>query len=254
MSARRRWLCLAAALSGCAGAPKAGGASDGPADSAPDASADDGAGAGAGSDGGGADGGAEGAADGADGGEPPRDIGCADVDLGSAIGLLAEGSLDGAGDGHGYCGAPLGADGEDRLFYWVAPAAGPYTFSTAGSDFDTMLTLYLGACVSIEACNDDYDGVVSAVDAVLVEGDVVVIALDAYTLGELGRFQLSVARGALPPEPSGDTGDTADTGGGTGGADTADAALGLSGGPGRLARWFDRMIQWLDRGAVAMFG
>lgn len=247
MSAQRVWLCLAAALSACAGAPKAGGASDDPGDSAPDGSADDGEADGAATDGGTADGGAEGAADGADGGAPPRDIGCADVDLGSAIGLVAEGSLDGAGDGHGYCGAPLGADGEDRLFYWVAPAAGPFTFSTAGSDFDTMLTLYRGACVSIEACNDDYDGVVSAVDAVLVEGEVVVIALDAYTLGELGRFQLSVARGALPAEPGDDTGDT-------GGADTADAALGLSGERGRLVRWFDRMIQWLDRSALAIFG
>lgn len=255
MSALLRWSWVGAALVGCAGADK--GADGGPALGGGDAGAEDGVadGGGAGSgDGAGPDGGgAGGDGAGADGGDPPRDIGCAEVDLGSGLGELSLGTLAGAADRHGYCGAPLGADGEDRLFYWVAPEAGDFTFRTEGSDFDTMLTLYRGACVRIEACNDDYDGAASAVDARLEAGEVVVLALDAYTLGEASAYVISVRRGALPEEPGFDTGDT---GGGRDSGDTAPAAAGAARGPAAPpgGGWFGPMFRWIERGVRALFG
>ena len=241
----------AVVLWACAGDPSPKGAleTDDSSAAGADGGPSDGAGDGGAADGGSGGGGGEGA-DGA----TPRDIGCADVDLGSGLGEVASGRIDDAGDEHGFCAEALGADGEDLLFYWVAPAAGTYIFSSAGSDFDTMLTLYRGACASLEACNDDYDGVVSAVDAVLEADEVVVLALDAYSFGDGGSYVILIERGALPEEHWGDTGDTggADTSapGDTGGAPSpsagASAPVGISG-------WIPRMIHWIERGMDRLF-
>lgn len=235
--------------------PKGAVAADDSSEPGADGGPSDGAGDGAG-DGGAAGGGSGGGGEGADGGAP-RDIGCADIDLGSELGEVARGRIDEAGDQHGFCAEPIGADGEDLLFYWVAPAAGPYIFSSAGSDFDTMLTLYRGACASLEACNDDYDGVVSAVDGVLEADEVVVLALDAYSFGDGGNYVILIESGALPEEHWGDTGDTGDTGGAdtsrpgdSGGPSTAGLWAGETSG---VRAWMSRVIHWIERGVDRLF-
>lgn len=200
------------------GAPDAEGGVDG------DGSADGGA-----ADAGAADGGGAGADGGAgDGGLPPGE-GCADFDLGSALGVVATGRIGGSGDDHPYCADRSWGDGGDLLFSWRAPADGVYSFSTADSSFDTLLTLYAGLCVEVLACNDDFDDLSSAVDAELREGDVVVLALDLYGEADGGSYTLTVAEGALPRA---DTGLPPDSGGPTTDSGAPPDSGGAAGGSG----------------------
>jgi hypothetical protein len=95
------------------------------------------------------------------------------------------------------------------------PADGVYSFSTAGSSFDTLLTLYAGLCVEVLSCNDDFDDLSSAVDAELRAGDEVVLAVDLYGEASGGTYALTIAEGALPRADTGappDSGAAPDSG------------------------------------------
>lgn len=77
---------------------------------------------------------------------------------------------------------------------WVAPSSGTWTFSTDGSDFDTVLVLFDGSCEGEQlGCNDDSVSTVrtSEVSVDLTAGDVVAIALGGYN-GDQGTYALAI--------------------------------------------------------------
>ena len=77
---------------------------------------------------------------------------------------------------------------------WTAPATSRYKFSTAGSDFDTVLYLLRGSCSGDEiACNDDAVGLQSEVVVGLSAGEVVTVVIDGYGTGS-GDYELAITQ------------------------------------------------------------
>jgi hypothetical protein len=77
---------------------------------------------------------------------------------------------------------------------WVAPSTGTWTFSTSGSDFDTILSLREADCTGTElTCDDDVGSsdLTSVATATLTEGDVVAIVIGGYE-GAAGDYELSI--------------------------------------------------------------
>ena len=82
------------------------------------------------------------------------------------------------------------------VYQWTSPGTGTYTFSSAGSDYDTVLYI-LESCVGDElACNDDVDYVnadyTSEVDVFVPQGDTITIVIDAYEVTESGNYLLDI--------------------------------------------------------------
>ncbi|MBN1444447.1 MAG: trypsin-like peptidase domain-containing protein [Planctomycetes bacterium] len=145
-------------------------------------------------------------------GAPPNDaFGDAEVlagPSGEATGTNRDATLESREPQH--AGAPCG---RSVWWRWKAPITGGASFSTIGSDFDTLIAVYTGSSlaslVSV-AANDDasaYWGVYqSRVSFEITEGTEYSIAVDGYD-GEWGSIRLSwstVAGEACepPPEPS----------------------------------------------------
>jgi hypothetical protein len=77
---------------------------------------------------------------------------------------------------------------------WVAPASGMVTFSTDGSNFDTIMAAYTGSTVSgltLMANNDDYIGSTSQISFYATAGVTYRIVVDGYE-GWMGGIVLSV--------------------------------------------------------------
>ena len=120
----------------------------------------------------------------------PPDIGCVDVDLGSATGEVFAGTNIGAGDEYSPTCAGLG--GEDIVFSWVAPSTTQWTFDTAGSDFDTALTVRFPDCDGDElACTAFFGDTFSTTVLDLVEGQHVLVTVDGNN-GESGNYVLNI--------------------------------------------------------------
>ncbi|MFO0714172.1 MAG: CAP domain-containing protein [Sandaracinus sp.] len=91
------------------------------------------------------------------------------------------------------CGA--GAGGRDVAFEFTAPEAGRYEISTAGSSFDTVLSVRRGCDGAEITCNDDVRPGMdtrSAVSVDLEACETVVIVVDAFGPSEAGDVQLHV--------------------------------------------------------------
>jgi len=136
----------------------------------------------------------------ADAGPPPA---CPAQDLGSTTGdAVATGNADAARNRvTSSCG---GGSGTTATFLWTAPSSGTFNFSTVGSNYDTVLSVLASAsCAGPEiGCNDDQStDVTSRVDATLVSGDQVVVAVHRYG-GETGDYVLSIWEG-LPANEAG---------------------------------------------------
>jgi hypothetical protein len=95
--------------------------------------------------------------------------------------------------------------GHSVWWSWTAPASGSVTFTTAGSNFDTLLGVYTGTSVAgltLVAQNDDANGVrTSAVTFNAVAGVTYQIAVDGYN-GATGGITLNVA--LTPSGPAND--------------------------------------------------
>jgi len=77
---------------------------------------------------------------------------------------------------------------------WVAPASGVVTFSTDGSNFDTILAAYTGSTVSgltLMANNDDYVGSTSQISFYATAGVTYRIVVDGYE-GWMGGILLTM--------------------------------------------------------------
>jgi hypothetical protein len=104
---------------------------------------------------------------------------CDVIDLGSAFGTTSGNFVAQATD-FGQI-ADCGGGTRRLSFLWQAPADGTFSFSSAGSTFDTVLNLRpeCGSATSL-LCNDDYDGYTSQVEWSLLEGESVVIELSVF--------------------------------------------------------------------------
>jgi hypothetical protein len=114
---------------------------------------------------------------------------CPDDDLGNAVPTSTMGS-NAASDNTlgGSCG---GAFGPDDAFTYTAPSDGLYTFTTEGSDFDTVVYVRDAACNGAElGCNNDSGGATSTVAVPLVADQDVVVVVDSIGAG--GNYTLAV--------------------------------------------------------------
>jgi hypothetical protein len=104
---------------------------------------------------------------------------CNALEIGSAVGVISEGSfVDAATE---YSAMSLCGGGSRKVgFAWSAPAAGSYTISTAGSDFDTVLDLRVNCVAPTLTCSDDYDGVTSQIVWAFEAGEPIFIELSSY--------------------------------------------------------------------------
>ncbi len=114
-----------------------------------------------------------------DGGQPVTL--CPVGDLGAVLPTTElENTINEADDFAGSCAGAGGAP--DLEYTFTAPAAGPYTFDTVGSTFDTVLYVLDGECAGAElGCNDDGDGPQSVLAVELVEGQLVTVVVDGNT-------------------------------------------------------------------------
>lgn len=83
-----------------------------------------------------------------------------------------------------------GGSSRDISYVWTVPATGSYSFSTSGSNFDTVLQIrHLSDTASIMGCNDDYgSGLQSKITlSGLVKGVKLLIIIEGYA-GEYGNF------------------------------------------------------------------
>jgi hypothetical protein len=128
---------------------------------------------------------------------------CPDRDLLSATGAdVATGTV---GESGGTFFASCARSGRDVLLRWRAPTAGTWRFSTAGSDYDTVLHLRDGDCAGPElACGDDVGGsdYTSRASASLRAGQVVTVVISGFNgrpegagalpAGGTGRWSLAI--------------------------------------------------------------
>jgi hypothetical protein len=131
----------------------------------------------------------------------PRDLGfdaprCEVTELGSALGdSVASGSTAAAQNlRRGMCG---GEAGPEVILRWTAPRAGTFTFTTAGSDFDTLLYLRASCDGPDAVCNDDVvSGTVrsSTATVTLAAGEPVFVIIDGWE-DSAGNYVLNIAEG-----------------------------------------------------------
>jgi hypothetical protein len=105
---------------------------------------------------------------------------------------------------HGGCTTGRTADGTatcgnsnsspDVWYTYTAPCTGPYAFSTAGSSYDTVLSMY-ASCGGVQlGCNDDFgDLVTSRVTRDLVAGETIKLRVAGFN-GASGRYILNATQ------------------------------------------------------------
>lgn len=122
-----------------------------------------------------------------------------DVDLGSALAAPVYQSTT-CGMVNDYTPSCATSNATDMAFTWTAPATGSYTFTTAGSSFDTLLHLRNGVGGAQLACNDDANGTLqSSVTVNLAAGQLITIVVDGYS-ANCGNFKLNIS-GSAPASP-----------------------------------------------------
>lgn len=110
----------------------------------------------------------------------------------------------------------------ETTFVWLVPFDGVFRFDTFGSSFDTVLGLMAGACGGPElACNDDFDGLTSAIEAGFPAGQFVTLVVEGLG-GSEGEFVLNITQIDVPPQPC----DLIDLGSVTGGGGAQSSTVG----------------------------
>ena len=124
---------------------------------------------------------------------------CADVDLGSALGVpVFVGDLEGADDDYyaGECvGLGSGDESRDMSFLWTPPTTGTYVVSTYNTDFDTTVGIYPADCDrerEIGCDNNDGPVLSSRINVNVTEGSPFVIVVSGYNKNDSGPFQLHI--------------------------------------------------------------
>ncbi len=132
----------------------------------------------------------------------PADVpaGCMEIDIGSRVGMgVATGDTT---DLRSYTDSPCGSIGGgpragsdvgEAAILWVAPATDVYTFQTAESEFDTILSLREGRCTAREVtCNDDVTSLnqTSRITLPVPMGRALAIVIDGRGAG--GPYRLDI--------------------------------------------------------------
>lgn len=124
---------------------------------------------------------------------PVEPLGCADVQLGSSLPIHREISMQ-VEDALGTRTSGCGREGGDRVFAWTAPFKGRFVIDTAGSTFETSLTVRRGACNGESlACNGR--GFTEGGSRVLIAadgGETFAIQIDGVDSTNEGTAQLHV--------------------------------------------------------------
>jgi hypothetical protein len=117
----------------------------------------------------------------------PSTSSCPDGDLGDETGTWS-GSHSSSDQAHqGACPPAVG----NLEFTWTAPQAGTYTYSTAGSDFDTVIYV-LDACGGTElVCNDDVIGFQSELSFTALQGEQFIIGLGGFNSAQ-GEYEIRI--------------------------------------------------------------
>ncbi len=122
---------------------------------------------------------------------------CPDATTSATGTAVATGSTTG-GTNHrsGSCG---GSASNEATVGFTAPSTGAYTFTTAGSSFDTVLYVLDGGCTGFElGCNDDVStgDHTSTLTLPLGMGQTVTVVIDAYGGGN-GDWDLNITSAAM---------------------------------------------------------
>ena len=81
----------------------------------------------------------------------------------------------------------------DHTYIWSAPYSGTFTFTTFGSSYDTVLSVFNRSNSAAMACNDDFGGTLqSSVTLSVLAGQQVGIVVDGYG-GACGSFSLNIS-------------------------------------------------------------
>lgn len=129
-------------------------------------------------------------------GDAMMTIGCADLNLGSALGPnVASGTTSGSGNDDAACSG----DGPDVRFGWFAPSTGMYQFDLCESEenWDSVMYVRSGSCSGTQlACNDDacggFAGLQPKVTLTLEAGQPIVIVVDSQF--PAGAYQLAITK------------------------------------------------------------
>lgn len=135
--------------------------------------------------------------DSAKGGVEPPDTSvtwadCTNYDLGSAVGdaLATDENIFFENAFSNEC---VASTGHDASFAWVAPGDGVFVANSQGTEYDTVMMVYSGACPGdgdLLDCNDDTSGMgsLSQVSVTATAGDAFVWVLDAFADEDRGTW------------------------------------------------------------------
>lgn len=125
----------------------------------------------------------------------PDSLACAQQEFSPAIGTATGSNETSENERDQSCGT---ADSNDLLLGWRAPVTDYYVFSTAGSDFDTVLGLYNGCEGEEFACSNNVEGESTSEIVVKLQQDAeVVVAVDGFA-ADTGNVALAVERVSCP--------------------------------------------------------
>ncbi len=123
------------------------------------------------------------------------------VELGSQVPISFQGNT-GFGDDLLIPSCGFADSSPEVLHAFTAPATGTYVFSTAGSSFDTVLSLINADSCGEVACDDDGGpGNTSSITRTLAQGQTVYVMVDG-ALGQSGAYTLSISLGATATCPT----------------------------------------------------
>ena len=117
-------------------------------------------------------------------------VSCIEEDIGSAIGpVVAMGTT--AGEDEDLVQSCANGGAVDRVLSWTAPSDGVFSIDSAGSGYDTALSLHANCGASAFACNDNTGDLTSRVYTGALTGESVVIAVSGYS-GSVGNYVVNI--------------------------------------------------------------
>jgi hypothetical protein len=119
------------------------------------------------------------------------DYSCADVDLGSATGEVANQTNVGAGNDYALSCVPPG--GEEVIFQWTAPSSGEWVFDTVGTNYDVGLAILFPDCTGTEPyeCDADFNTFGQSITLEVPEAVTVLVVVDGFGPTS-GNFVLNI--------------------------------------------------------------